>query len=270
MDRRYLLFLFPLIIILVAGVAVYRVLRRKVDFARTRTAFVSNVSHEMKTPLSAIQLYNNLLSEMDPDDPERETFHRIIAQEVTRLATMTDNVLNFSDMERGQMRLGLEKIDLRPLLSETVQIFRRLYGERGYRFGLVVPETLPAIYADPDALRGVVFNLLDNAVKYSRPHTVYVQAYLAHREMQCFVAVDIQDRGIGIDRDKTRRLFEPFYRAESHLAQRVSGSGLGLSIVHAIVEAHEGRVEVESTPGEGATFRVLLPPAPLAGPECTT
>ena len=269
-DWRLLMFLFPLMILLASGVAAYRVLRRKVDFARTRTAFVSNVSHEMKTPLSAIQLYNTLLSEMDPEDPERGTFHRIIAQEVTRLATMTDNVLQFSDMEKGQVQLNLEKIDLRPLLIETVQIFRRLFGERGYHFGLVVPDTLALVYADLDALRQVIVNLLDNAVKYSEPHTIFVQAYVAHREMQRFVVVDIQDRGIGIDRDKRHRVFEPFYRAESGLAQRVSGSGLGLSIVHSVVEAHDGRMEVESTPGEGATFRVLLPAVPLTEPEMTS
>ncbi len=269
MDRRLLLFLFPLMFLLAGGVAAYRLLWRKIDFARTRTAFVSNVSHEMKTPLAAIQLYNSLLSEMGPDDPERGTFHRIIAQEVTRLAAMTDNVLKFSDMEQGQVRLSLEETDIRPILSETVQTYRRLFEERGYHFGLVVSEALPPVYADPDALRRVLFNLLDNAVKYSQPHTIFVQAYLAHREMEHFVVVDIQDQGIGIDRDKRHRVFEPFYRAESGLAQRVSGSGLGLSIVHSVVEAHEGQMELESTPGEGATFRVLLPPAPLAEPEMT-
>lgn len=264
---RYLARLLPLMIIFIGSVLAHRIMRRQVDLARTRSVFVSNVSHELKTPLSAIRLYNSMLSEMDSGDTEHGEFHQVIEQEVVRLAAMIDNVLDFSHMEQGHMRLSLTEVDLGPLLSRTVQMFRRLYEDRGYHFALAASEELPPVYADPAYLQQVITNLLDNAVKYSDPHTIFVQTYEAYRSAKRFIVVHVQDQGIGIDRDKQHRIFEPFYRAESGLAQRVSGSGLGLVVAKSIVNAHGGRVELESIPGRGTTFRVLLPAEPPAEPR---
>lgn len=267
---RYLARMLLLMVMLTGSVLAYRVMQRQVELARARSVFVSNVSHELKTPLSAIRLYNSLLYGMDTDSAEHQEFHQVIDEEVVRLAAMIDNVLEFSHMEQGHVRLNLTMVDLGPLVDQSVHMFRQLYESRGYHFGFAVAENVPPVDADPAAVQQVIANLLDNAVKYSDPHTIWVQIYAAYRLAERFVVVDVQDRGIGIDRNKGHRVFEPFYRAESGLTQRVSGSGLGLAVVKSIVDAHGARVELDSVPGQGTTVRVLFPVASLTELADTT
>lgn len=222
-----------------------------------RSQDAAALSHDMKTPLGAIELYNSLLSEMAHDDPERATFHEMIADQVHRLAQMADSVGSKGEQDAPHAQLHMQRLSLRCLLADTLELYRQMYGDRGYAFLLDAPDTLRPVVADRSALSRVLANLLDNAVKYSRPHTISVRIYEARRPLAPFTILEITDRGRGIANKHRKRLFEAYYRVDA--AEDDDGKGLGLSIARDIVEAHGGHIEVESTPGSGSTFRVLLP-----------
>lgn len=210
------------------------------------------LSHDIKTPLTAIQLYNSLLSDMEPEDPTRAAYHRIIEDQVTRLACMADSVLG--GVEPGTPRTGLTE-----LLKDTVCVYRRLHAGRGYSFVLEVPDHLAGVAVDRCAIERVLNNLLDNAIKYSIPHMVRIRASEEYRGLERFVAIEVTDRGRGIDRRFLGRIFEPQYRVDPN--GEIAGSGLGLAIARDIVETRGGRLEVTTALGEGSTFRFLLPAA---------
>lgn len=256
---RQVAILLALVTVLGGVVLAYWAVRRQFELSRTRSLFVSNVSHELKTPLATIKMYNELLATGDSGLADREQFHLYIDRMVMRLTTMVNNVLSLTKMELGRATYNMTEGDFGGLVRETVVSFRKLYAERGYHFGLAIEPDLPIIKGDPAFLGQVVINLLDNAVKYSNPHTIWVQVSLLRRGEQPYVTLTVRDQGVGIAGDKIYHIFEPFYRTEGGLAQRVSGSGLGLGVVKNVVEAHNGRVEVSSRKGEGTTFHILLP-----------
>ena len=217
----------------------------------------TSLAHDMKTPLGAIKLYNSLLREMAYDDPHRVGFHRMISEQVDRLACLTDQVGALTDSVQTQMNLFMEHSSLSRLLSDTMALYRQMHADKGYEFLLDVPDTLPPVYADRNALCRVLSNLLDNAVKYSKPHAIYVRAYELRKAGKPFGAVEISDQGQGIAPEHHSFVFEPRYRAcPDGIA---SGQGLGLSIAREIITAHGGLLEVDSILGTGSTFRVLLP-----------
>ncbi len=215
------------------------------------------LAHDMRTPLGAIKLYNSLLQEMDHDDPHRNGFHRMISEQVERLAGMTDQIETLSGNPQAHMHLLLEHSSLRQLLADTAALYRQMHTERGYEFLLDAPDTLCHVYADRSALCRVLSNILDNAVKYSKPHPIIIYAYELQRAGKPFTAVEIADQGRGIAPKHHALIFEPRYRTTPD--DRISGKGLGLSIARDIVTAHGGMIEVESTLGKGSTFKVLLP-----------
>ena len=223
------------------------------------------LSHDMKTPLGAIELYNSLLREMAHDDPERAAFHEMITNQVRRLAQMADSVGSQTEKDAPQARLHVQRLSLRRLLADTLELYRQMYGDRGYAFLLDAPDTLRPVVADRDALSRVLANLLDNAVKYSRPHTISVRIYEARRPLAPFTILEITDQGRGIAHRHRKRLFDPYYRVDAEKDD--GGRGLGLSIARDIVQAHGGHMEVDSTPGSGSTFRVLLPMGTTSEPS---
>ena len=211
----------------------------------------------MKTPLGAIKLYNSLLLEMDHDDPHRQGFHRMISEQVERLAGMTDQIGALAANPLPQMNLHLVHISLSQLLSDTTALYRQMHAEKGYDFLLDAPDTLCPVYADRNALCRLLSNLLDNAVKYSTPHTVTICAYEMRKSGTPFSVLEITDQGHGIAPEHQPFVFERQYRIHPNGA--ASGNGLGLSIARDIVTAHGGTIEIESTTGKGSTFTVLLP-----------
>ncbi len=217
----------------------------------------ASLSHDMKTPLGAIELYNDLLRNMEANHPERTAFHELIADQVHHLADLADCVGALPEKGAHSTKLRLEKTYLQRLLADTAALYRTMHGGNGYEFLLDAPDTLRPILADRNALCRVLNNILDNAVKYSRPHTICIRVYEARRPLKLFTVLEITDRGRGIARKHRRRLFEPYYRVDK--GNPDGGSGLGLAIAREIIEAHGGHIEIESTPGTGSTFRVLLP-----------
>ena len=230
--------------------------RRQVRLASLRTDLVSAVSHELKTPLASMRLLvDALLEEERLDEVKTREYLQLMSVENARLTRLIENFLTFSRLERKRQQFTFSPVDPAELAREAVKVMpERLRGES--KPTLEIASGLPRIAADPDALLTVLLNLLDNAYKYT-PAEQRISLSVARASDEVVFAV--QDNGIGIAPRDVKRIFRRFYRVDQRLAGATAGSGLGLSIVDAIVRAHGGRVEVRSAPGRGSTFAVHLP-----------
>jgi len=205
---------------------------------------LARLSHDMKTPLSAISLYNDRLRNMKPNDPDRDACHEVISDQINRLVHITRSVL-----EQSRQSVGDDHVDIAVLLQDMVSIYENLHPD--YSFVLLLPSDLPLIMGDAPALGRVLTNLLDNAVAYSHPTEIVIAAALQSDGIQ----LRIRDRGCGISARTLPHIFKPRFRGSS----TVPGNGMGLAIVQDIIHAHGGRVEVASTAGVGTVIRIILP-----------
>jgi signal transduction histidine kinase len=243
------------------AVAVWLALRsaaRATRLSRMKTDFVSNVSHELRTPLASIRVFGEFLRLGRAREPQQiQRYGEAIEAECERLGRLVDNILDVSQIESGQKRYQREKTDLAELVAETVAAFDMRLRGAGFALDFRPPQSpLPPISADPAAVAQAITNLLDNALKYSGDsRTIGVELSRANGS----VSVSVTDRGIGIPAEERDRIFEKFYRVTNGLVRDVEGSGLGLAIVKDVVEAHGGRIVVESRPGGGSTFTIVLP-----------
>ena len=234
-----------------------RYIFRQVELVNAKTSFVSNVTHELKTPIAVIKLAVETLElGRYRTEEERDKYLRTIMRESDRLTQLIDNILDFSRLEAGQRTLNLTPVDVRDVVHSAMEGFRLRLEDAGFHYETQLPDTLPQVLGDSRALLHCLLNLLDNAVKYSRERKD-VRVVVGTREGMVTLAVT--DQGIGIPPEEQERIFEKFTRAESGLVHNVKGAGLGLSLVEMLVRAHHGRVDVDSTPGNGSTFTILLP-----------
>ncbi|HYM80700.1 MAG TPA: HAMP domain-containing sensor histidine kinase [Candidatus Limnocylindria bacterium] len=230
---------------------------RQLELAQIKASFVSNVSHELKTPIALIRLAVDTLELRRTSSPEEtEKFLNSISREAMRLNRLVDNILDFARLEAGQHAFRFTNVNPAQLVRETVESFRPRLEDQGFKLELQVPDHLPLVRGDTTALGQCMFNLLDNAMKYSRQRR---ELKVAAEARNGEVRVSVTDRGIGIGPRDLRRVFEKFVRLETGLVHDVKGAGLGLSLVDQIMRAHGGRVEVDSTIGEGSTFTLALP-----------
>jgi two-component system phosphate regulon sensor histidine kinase PhoR len=206
--------------------------------------FIGNMTHELKTPISTIALSSEVLCETGIGrEPERlQNYARIIRTENDRLRTQVERVLQLATLDRDHLSLRRENVDLHRKIQEVEEAFRLQLQERDGRLTL--------------HLQNVLFNLVDNALKYSKGRPMITVRTLDDGR---WLRIEVSDKGIGMPRDVQRRIFERFYRAHTGNVHDVKGFGLGLHYVQQIVHAHDGRVEVESRPGDGSTFIVKLP-----------
>lgn len=219
-----------------------------------KAEFISTVSHELRSPLTPILGFSELLSALEPNPAAIREMAGEIHRHAQRMQRLVDDLLDISHMEAGHFRLEMTEVDLGPLIEHAVQDIAR-QTER-HQILYHATDHLPMVHGDPLRLRQVLDNLLTNAIKYS-PGGGRVDVVARWCESE--VAVSVTDQGIGLPRDKIGRLFEKFYRVDNTLAHRVRGSGLGLAIVKHIVDAHDGRIWVESELGRGSTFTFTLP-----------
>ena len=265
-DIRQRQYLFMAILVFVAALLLFgsyftvRIVRRELEIARLRADFVSTVSHEFRSPLTGIrQLGEMLLDGRAHDRKKQRDYFRMIVQESNRLTRLVENILDFSRMEEGRKEYRFEPLDTSRWLQKLVSDFEEGIAVDSVTVETDIPEDLPPISADSDALGSAVHNLLDNAVKYSPGEkTVWIDAEAVGRE----VRIVVRDKGIGISESDCKHIFDRFYRADGEISKRVKGAGLGLSLVHYIVTAHGGMVECESQVGEGSTFSIRLPALP--------
>ena len=225
--------------------------------ARMKSAFVSNVSHEMKTPLALISMYAETLESGRVSAPEKvRDYYRTILRESRNLAGMVENVLDFARLESEHAAIQREPVDLGEIVAEVVRNCDEHLRLEGFRVSLEIEPGLPLIDGDRQALSQALLNLIDNAIKYSASAK---EVGVAVRAAGGSVVVEITDQGIGIDPSEQQRIFEQFYRAGDPMTQKVRGVGLGLELVRYIVTVHRGRIELQSTPGKGSVFSVVLP-----------
>jgi two-component system phosphate regulon sensor histidine kinase PhoR len=225
--------------------------------ADMRRDFVANVSHELKTPLSAIRAYAETLRDGALEEPNtaRRFTDRILWQ-CRRLQALLADLLTLSRLESVPLAAERELVDLRQLARRTVELLSAMAQERQVTVTLEESEPVPPLPGDADGLERLIVNLLDNAIKYNRPGGE-VTVRLARTNDQAIV--EVTDTGIGIPPESLSRIFERFYRVDKGRSREEGGTGLGLAIVKHVAQAHGGQVEVESKGGRGSTFRVRLP-----------
>ncbi len=256
--RRNLLLIGVATALLLAGVALtLRATARGMRLVEAKAAFVSNVSHELKTPLALIRLFAETLELGRVRGPEEaHEYYRIINRESRRLTRLINNILDFSRIEAGRRRYQFAETDVAEVVGEALQIYEYQLKSAGFEVAVNIRPDLPPALIDREAMGQCVLNLLDNAVRYSG-QVKRIEVSVGARAHD--IAIEVADHGIGIPRAEHRRIFEKFYRVSTGLVHDTKGSGLGLAIVRHIVAAHRGRVEVESAPGRGSRFTILLP-----------
>ena len=290
-----------LLLVVVGTAFTIRFSLRQMELSRLKSHFVSNITHELKTPLAAIRLYTETLQQgRVRDRGESQRFLGIIHRETVRLTALINNILDFARIEDGRRKYQFAPASVGDVVREVADAYAYQLRDRGSALQLDIEPNLPTTSIDRDAIGQAVLNLLDNAVKYSRDdkrievsvvseltngangtsvasganvasgtnatsstnatngtHSTSAAGVAGKRDR--WILVRVRDHGVGIPDAEHKRIFEAFYRIEKGLQHDVKGSGLGLAVVQHVAEAHGGRVEVESRPGEGSTFTLRLP-----------
>ena len=241
-------------------VAVFHDISRLKQADEIRRDFVANISHELRTPLSIF--HGNLETLLEPGDlDEDETRHiyEVMKRHSDRLNLLVNDLLSLARLESKEANLQLAEVNLRDFLEDVTGDWAKRLAGKNLRLELEVPDNFPTLRVDERRLEEVVHNLLDNAVKYSHQNgRILIQAGAPDQE----VMLSVRDEGVGIAANDLPRIFERFYRADRARSRELGGTGLGLSIVKHIAQLHGGRVEAESTLGQGTTIRVILPNHP--------
>jgi signal transduction histidine kinase len=258
--QHYFYFLALLVVLSVTLFGAYllwRDVRRDLRVAELRSQFVSSVSHELKTPLTAIRMFAETLRMGRSIDPQAQAeYLDTIVNESERLTRLLNNVLDFSKIEQGSKTYNLEVASLAEIVQKSARAVEYPLAQQGFELRVHVDNDLPAVRADRDALQQAILNLLTNAMKYSGENrTIDLRLQRVDGE----AVIQVADRGVGIDQAQQPRIFEKFYRAPTPENKLISGTGLGLTLVAHTAKAHGGRVEVRSALGEGSTFYIHLP-----------
>lgn len=271
-SRRWVfqsfLILAVLSVLMIGGlVLTYRSVNKQVAFARLKSDFVSNVSHELRTPLALIRLYAETLElgRITTSEKKHE-YYSIIRKESERLTALINNILDFSRIEAGRKEYDFRETDIAELVRNTLDSYRFQIEQQGFALEEQIEPGIPKVRVDREAIARALVNLVNNALKYSdNEKFLGVKLY---RE-KSVLKLEVIDRGIGIERNEQSRIFEKFYRTCDPLVHNTKGSGLGLSLVRHITQAHGGEVEVESAPGRGSKFTLSLPLAGATQPGTT-
>jgi signal transduction histidine kinase len=230
---------------------------RESEAARHKSEFVHNISHELKTPLTLIRLYGETLKDGRILSEEiRHEAYEIITKESERLSHMINNVLDFSRIETGRKEFYFKKGDLAKIVKETLDSYRYHLEKKGFSIQEEIETNLPPMDFDREAITSVLINLLSNAMKFS-PEKNEVAIRLFKDDNS--VILQVEDKGIGISQKEADKIFQRFYRSGNSIVSESRGSGLGLTIIQHIAEAHGGRVELESELGKGSVFSVVFP-----------
>ncbi len=248
------------VVIAIGVIVTMRTISREVRLSRMKTDFVSNMSHELRTPLTSIRMFAETLKMgRARTEAEREACIDAIFQESERLSALAERTLDWARLEAGRRIFEDKPVDLEALVRETVELFVSRGTVQRDGLTLRVDGGSFRVRGDRGALSQVVMNLLENAAKYT-PLEKRLSVRLRSDDRHGHV--DVEDNGIGMSRGDMRRIFDRFYRADDLLARRTEGTGLGLSIARKIVDAHQGRITVNSRLGAGSTFTMSLPLAP--------
>jgi signal transduction histidine kinase len=246
--------------LIIAGLSVNTVfLVREIRRNEQQDSFLNAVTHELKTPIASIRMYLETLQSRQLDEPQRRDFYRIMLEDTDRLLGTVEQVLKAGEARQRSKRKNWQELDFSELVKSALELTRLRHHltPENLRFGVAPQEGL-IVLGNPEELRTVVFNLFDNAVKYSgESKEIVVDVRTPDMDT---VLLSVRDLGIGIPRSELKRIFNRFYRATNPLAGQVKGTGLGLFIVRSIARRHGGNVYAESEgEGRGSTFTVRLP-----------
>jgi two-component system phosphate regulon sensor histidine kinase PhoR len=237
--------------------ATLAVLYREARLAKLQSDFVNKVSHDLRTPLTSIRMFVETLQMGRLPEPERqqEAFD-IIALETERLSALINRLLDWARMESGRRRYERSPVSVAHLVDRSLEALAPQLLTAPAVVTRDIPADLPCVAGDEDALAGALIDVLQNAHKYTGSDK---RIEVSARTVEEGVAIRVSDNGPGIPEPEQKRIFEKFYRAKDPLDRTIEGSGLGLAMVKHIVQAHGGKVFVESQPGAGATFTIVLP-----------
>src|SRR2546421_3869842 len=253
-------------LMIIGGLALTKhMVSKEMAVAKLKSDFVSNVSHELRTPLALIRLYAETLELGRITTKEKkQQYYRIIRKESERLTALINNILDFSRIEAGRKEYEFRETDIADLVRNTLDSYRYQIEQQGFAFQESIDPNLPVVRVDREAIARAVVNLVNNALKYSDGEKFLgVKLYRDNGS----VKLEVEDHGIGIAGRDQSKIFEKFYRTGDPLVHNTKGSGLGLSLVRHITEAHGGDIAVESTPGKGSRFILSMPLAAAAVSE---
>lgn len=235
-------------------VAVFHDITEFKKLERIKADFVANVSHELRTPLTAIKGFVETLEEEAA--PAQQHFLQIIRRHSDRLINLVNDLLILSKLEDRELKLEIQEVNLKDLVSDVLKMFEGRLKEKKIRVDLLARDDTSMMHGDPFLLEQLFINLIDNAIKYNIENG---EIKLKLSSTEGFIKIEISDTGIGIAKEHLERIFERFYVVDKSRSRELGGTGLGLSIVKHIVLAHNGRIDVQSEPGRGTTFTVILP-----------
>jgi signal transduction histidine kinase len=255
----WILILIVFVSLTVGGVLVIRSTSAEMRLAQQKTTFVANVSHELKTPLTSIRMFAEMLRDgHQPDTQKQKQYLDIMAAETERLTRLVNNVLDFSRMERGEKRYSMKAVDLIALCSAVVESQRARFESNGFRVTFTTHTAALPVRADEEAIKQALINLLSNAEKYSTDRKeidIEVDSDAGR------AAISVSDRGVGIPPGEADRIFDEFFRVDDKLTSKVKGAGLGLTIARRILKDHDGDIRYRAREGGGSTFELILPTA---------
>jgi two-component system phosphate regulon sensor histidine kinase PhoR len=224
---------------------------------KMREEFVANVSHELRTPLTSIQGFIETLKGGAINDPEKaKHFLKIIEKQSNRLNNLVEDILKLSKIESQEIVVNLQSTNLKDLLDKVIVEFKENILQKKLQITTNISPQFPLLKVVPEQIELALGNLLDNAIKYT-PEKGEISIYFLEREKDVYL--EIADNGIGISPEHLPRIFERFYRVNKDRSRDLGGTGLGLAIVKHVVKVHKGSIGVDSHPGKGAKFFIILP-----------
>ncbi|NQU85336.1 MAG: tetratricopeptide repeat-containing sensor histidine kinase [Mariniphaga sp.] len=258
-ERQLYLMLFAgiIVVMLIGFVVMVRAVIHESEVSRMKSEFVSNVSHELKTPLALIRMFGETLdSGIVTDEKKRREFYSIIRKESERLTHLINNVLDFSKMDTGVKKYYFEEADLVEVVRSSLEAYKFHIRDNGFEIKMEFPDYPVILKIDKDAISQALLNLLSNAVKYSENRKL-IQVQVHNNSASALISVT--DNGVGITKEELKKIFDKFYRVPQTRGVQTRGSGLGLTLTKQIIEAHGGTIEVESEIGKGSTFTINIP-----------
>ncbi len=257
LSNDLLLILVLNLVIFMGAWFVFRNIKKEIELAQIKSDFVANVSHEIRTPLALISMFAETLQlgRIRSEDRKQE-YYKIISQETARLSTMVNRILNFSKMEAGKYTYSMKESDLNSIVKNMVEAYDYHIRQQGFSFECFFADKNLYISGDEAAITEAFINLLDNAIKYSKDvKNISVRT----GEKDGFAFVEVEDKGIGISEEDQKAIFEKFFRVTQGDVHNTKGTGLGLTLVKHIVDAHHGQVSIRSHLHQGSTFRMSFP-----------
>lgn len=235
-------------------------LRRLSETNQLKANFIANISHELRTPLTHVRGYLDLLytEALGGLNPDQKKALGVSLHSSLRLQTLIDDLILFSQASRGQMTLAKQPVDLNVIAAKIFERFKPRTEDHKLAFEVSIDPAMPLVMADEEKLIWVITQLLDNAIKFSNPLGKVKLKIYKDAVANNIVTVSVSDNGIGIPAEKLKEIFEPFHQLDGSVTRRYGGTGLGLTLVLQIIEAHGSIIDVESQPGKGTTISFPL------------